>query len=173
LQHDRSVYGDDDAVGSGGMEMSVEIKFFSDHGRSPAVTMGQRMHLELLEAGLTSPVTQLPVWNDPALVAYYDGEPVGAMIYRHDEARGTWFILSSYVAIDRRRQGIHTQLFKTLVERARKRGDINSIECGTHVRNLAAQRSFEQQGRKASAIFYEYRLKDFDEPADPLEIKPA
>lgn len=151
--------------------MAIEIKMFDNHGLSPAVTMGQRMHLELLDAGLIHAANPLPMWNDPALVAY-DGEaPIGTMIYRHDATQGSWFILSAYVVPERRRQGVHTLLFNTLVERAKKRGDINSITSGTHVKNTASQRSQEKQGRIPVAVYYEYRLKEFDTPKDPLEVQ--
>lgn len=151
--------------------MTISIKMFDNQGLSPAVTMAQRMHLELLDAGMAHTANPLPVWNDPALVAYDDETPVGAMIYRHDAVQGSWFILCAYVIPERRRQGIHSLLFNTLVARARQRGDINAIMSGTHVRNIASQRSQEAQGRRAYAIYYEYRLSEFEAAKDPLEVK--
>jgi GNAT superfamily N-acetyltransferase len=153
--------------------MGFDIKMYENHGLSPAVTMAQRMHLELLETGLTHPSIQLPVWNDPALVAFHGETAVGAMIYRHDQTQGSWYIMSSYVMPEYRRQGVHSLLFETLVERAKKRGDILAIHSGTHIDNEASRRSQEAQGRKLYAVYYEYRIRDFDEPTDPLEVKAA
>lgn len=152
--------------------MAFHVVMFENQGLSPAVTMAQKMHMELLDKNLVSPSVMHPVWNDPALVAYDKDIPVGTIVYRYVTERATWFILSAYVEPEYRRMGVHTLLFSTLIERARIRGDILAIESGTHVNNHASIASMKKQGRVAVSINFDYRLKDFEAPLSPLEMKP-
>lgn len=137
------------------------ISYFENCGHSPAWPLVPRAMLDLDQSGIGFQPHVSPVWNDPCLVSIEDGKPKGFLIYRYDEQKCSWFILLAYVLPLYRRQGIHTALFRGLVERAERRGDILSIDCGTHQDNLPAQAAFEAQGRKKVAIMYEYRIKDW------------
>lgn len=142
--------------------MSFEICYFTDCGHSPAWPLIPAATLELDRTGFGFQPFCAPAWSDPCLVAMdAKGSAVGLLCYRYDQLKSSWFILLSYVDPDYRRQSIHTRLFRSLVERAEARGDILSIECGTHVDNLPAQLAFEAQGRKRTAIMYEYRIRDW------------
>lgn len=99
------------------------------------------------------------------------GNAVGFLIYRYDEMRSSWFILLAWVPEDQRRQGIHTAMFHALLDRAKARDDILTIECGTHIDNHAAQAAFERQGRKAHAVMYTYHLRDWLTGKEPTDVK--
>ena len=99
-----------------------------------------------------------------------DGKAIGFLIYRYDDLKCAWFILLAWVSEDHRRMGIHTALFNALVARAKKRGDILSIDCGTHIENHVAQAAFEAQGRAKTAVMYSFRLKDWLDGEDPMDV---
>ena len=151
--------------------MHLTIQLFDNCGLSPALNMMQRLQIELEERGFADYNNLLPMYNDPALVAYTGDSPCGAMVYRYDHVFSSWFILGSYVKPEWRLMGVHTKLFTTLVERAKLRGDITKINSGTHVDNLPSRRSQEKQGRRAVHIFYEYLLREYEEPKNPWVIK--
>ncbi|WP_234844297.1 GNAT family N-acetyltransferase [Sinorhizobium medicae] len=71
-----------------------------------------------------------------------------------------WSILLGYVLPEHRWKGIHTALFDTLVDKGLQQGNIVSINCMTHLNNLAAQAAFEAQRRTKEYIMYSYPLKD-------------
>ncbi|WP_318904009.1 GNAT family N-acetyltransferase [Sinorhizobium medicae] len=87
-----------------------------------------------------------------------DGKAMGLLTYLLD--RGRWYINLGYTAPEHRRKHIHTALFKALRDKGRQQGNIVSIDCRTHVNNLAAQAAFEAQGRTKEFIEYSFRLKD-------------
>ena len=152
--------------------MTRSILYFENCGHSPAWPLIPRAVNDLDQAGLSFHPYQPPVWSDPALVCTNQtGQAKGFLIYRYDKQRCSWFILLAYTLPSHRRTGVHTALFEALVERGRKRGDILSIDSGTHVANEAAQRSFEAQGRKRTAITFEYRLRDWLEGGSHLDVQ--
>lgn len=151
--------------------MTFEICYFPDCGHSPAWPLLPTAMLELDRIGFGFQPFCAPAWNDPCLTAVdADGRTVGFLCYRYDQMKCSWFILLSYVDPAYRRRSIHSQLFKSLVERAEARGDILSIDCGTHVDNHPAQSAFEAQGRKRTALMYEYRIRDWLEGKPHLDI---
>lgn len=102
-------------------------------------------------------------------MAFGDGaKPLGFLIYRHDDVQCSWFVMLAYVDPAHRRQGIHSSLFSALVDRAKHRGDILSIHCGTHIDNFAAQSAFEKQGRAKTAIMYSFPIKDWLDGEAPV-----
>ncbi|WP_458382528.1 GNAT family N-acetyltransferase [Rhizobium anhuiense] len=126
---------------------------------------------ELDKAGMSFQPYMPPAWNDPCLICVDDsGNAKGFLVYRYDEPRCSWFILLAYVVPSSRRHGVHTELFAALVERGKKRGDILSIDSGTHVKNVPAQKAFAAQGRRATAIHYEYRLLEWLPGASHLNV---
>ncbi|MNV84066.1 Acetyltransferase (GNAT) family protein [compost metagenome] len=152
--------------------MSYDVSFFENCGHSPAWPLIPHALIELDRDGLAFHPYQAPAWNDPCLLAIDDtGNAKGFIIYRYDQQRSSWFIMLAYVEPAYRREGIHSALFRSLVERAEKRGDILSIESGTHAKNLRAQAAFEAQGRTKVAISYEYRLRGWLDGKPHLEIQ--
>lgn len=150
----------------------VTIRQFDNVGHSPAWPFIPVALQELVESGVGEHPQVGPVYNDPALIAFdHNLNMLGFLIYRYNDVRSGWFIMLSWVRQSHRREGIHTKLFQTLVERAYLRGDILNIECGTHVDNTAAQRAFEKQGRIAKGIIYSFPIREWAMGNDPLEIK--
>lgn len=150
--------------------MTLTVKFFKNYGLSPGATMVQKMQLELLAKGFAQPEMIQSGWDEPALIAYEDETPVGVMVYRPLSYRAVWAIMHAYVEPEHRRKGIHTLLFETLVRRAKLSGDVNVIESGAHVNNTASIRSMQKQGRVATIVHYDYRLRDFEVPTPPLQL---
>lgn len=150
----------------------IEIKLFLNIGHSPAWPLVPGAQKELIDSGLAQTPYIYPAWDDSCLIAFAEdtGEPVGFIVYRTDSIRSTWYILMSWVEDDRRREGIHSELFKALVDRAKARGDIFQIESGTHANNHAAIRAFEAQGRTLEAVFYTYRIKSQLDGKDPKDV---
>lgn len=130
-------------------------------GHSPTWPEIPKVMRELENEGFGFHPARPPEWNDPCLVCFSGGDVRGFLVYRHEEASSSWFILLAHVAPVFRRRGIHTSLFNALVERAELRGDILSINSGTHVDNIAAQAAFAAQGRSKSAIFYRYVVREW------------
>lgn len=153
-------------------DMELNVSFYENVGHSPAqMLLAGALH-DLQSRGLSWPRTYGPAWSDAALVAseVETGTIVGFLVYRHDASQESWFILLAYTHPAMRRRGVHTKLFETLVQRAKVRGDILSITAGTHPNNVAAQRAFDKQGRKLTGLMYEFKLRDFAQPKNPMEI---
>jgi GNAT superfamily N-acetyltransferase len=135
------------------------ITFHENIGHSRAWAFVPDCLAELLREGLSQPQYQGPVWNDAALICTNEfHEYLGHIAYRPDAMRSGWWIMQAYTRPTARRQGVHAALFRALAKRAREKGDVLSIDSGTHVDNLVAQKSFEKQGRMPIGILYEYRL---------------
>lgn len=151
-------------------ENVAKILFYSNCGHSPAWPLVPHALLDLENAGLGFQPLVAPAYNDPCMAAIDDdGKAVGFLIYRYDDVKCSWFILLAWVAPSVRRTGLHSAMFTALVDRGRKRGDILSIECGTHVDNIVAQAAFEAQGRKKTAIMYAFTLKDWVDGKEPTD----
>uniref|UniRef100_A0AAU8HXR8 N-acetyltransferase domain-containing protein n=1 Tax=Rhizobium phage LG08 TaxID=3129229 RepID=A0AAU8HXR8_9CAUD len=115
---------------------------------------------ELRFLGLDQDPVVFPNYNDFVLVSYDDAEEIqGFMIVSYNDYSSSWHISISYVFKNHRRKGVHTKLFEKLVEKAKARGDILSINSGTHCDNYKAQAAFEKQGRKKSFVVYEYKIE--------------
>ncbi len=151
------------------------VLYHENVGHSPVWEYIPLAYEELHEQGLHVTPTVYPAWNDQALVAVeenYPNDPWGFMIYRYDHVKCSWFILLSYVRPEHRRKGIHTELFRGLVQRGVARDDILKIESGTHFHNGTAQAAFKAQGRVPVAIMYEYTLRDHLEGKELLHGIP-
>ncbi|WP_203427904.1 GNAT family N-acetyltransferase [Rhizobium sp. BG4] len=149
------------------------VSYFEDCGHSPAWPLIPTAVINLDQAGFSFHPYQSPLWNDPCLICHdEEGATKGFLVYRYDQQRCAWFILLAYTLPNYRRLGVHTILFETLVERGKMRGDILSIDSGTHVLNKAAQAAFEAQGRKQVAVHYEYRLRDWLPGKRPVDLPP-
>ncbi|MDX0487524.1 GNAT family N-acetyltransferase [Sinorhizobium medicae] len=147
------------------------VRFYENCGHSPAWPLVPRAMIDLEDRGVDFQPHVSPVWTDACMAAIgEDGKAIGFLIYRYDQVKCSWFIMLAYVVPEHRRRGIHTALFSALVDRAKQRGDILSIDCGTHVKNTAAQAAFEAQGRAKIAIMYSFHLKDWADGKESTEV---
>lgn len=152
-------------------ESQYRVRFYENCGHSPAWPLVPRAMIDLEDRGVDFQPHVSPVWTDACMAAIgEEGKAIGFLIYRYDEVKCSWFIMLAYVAPEHRRKGIHTTLFSALVDRAKQRGDILSIDCGTHVNNTTAQAAFEAQGRAKTAIMYSFHLKDWADGKEPTEV---
>ncbi|WP_412032811.1 GNAT family N-acetyltransferase [Nitratireductor aquimarinus] len=148
----------------------MTVLFYENIGHSPAWPLVITALAELDAKGLATRPMDPPSQYDPCMVSFdSEGEPNGFVCYRYDARGSSWFILLAYVVPDLRRSGVHTAMFKALADRARARGDITSIDCGTDVHNKAAQAAFKAQGRIPIAIMFKYVIKPHVDGKDPLD----
>jgi ribosomal protein S18 acetylase RimI-like enzyme len=150
----------------------TNIVYFESVGHCAVWSMIPEAMDELARTGIGFTPADPPVWSDACLAQIDEyGQVRGFIVYRWSDQRAEWFVMLAYVVPKWRRTGVHTSLFRMLVERAEKRGDIRAIVSGTHVDNNAAQAAFKSQGRKPISIMYEYVIKEWLSGTDPLEIK--
>jgi ribosomal protein S18 acetylase RimI-like enzyme len=150
---------------------AYDILFYENTGHSPAWPLVPHAMIELEVNDFDFQPHVAPAWSDPCMAALdRDGKAIAFLIYRYDEVKCCWFIILAWVTKERRRQGIHTAMFKALVARATKRDDILSIDCGTHVNNLTAQSAFESQGRLKVAIMYSLPLRAWLAGKEPTDV---
>lgn len=126
------------------------IRYFENASSSPLFHLVPRAVLELLSEGLLPDYDPTVVYGNDAMFVSYDedtGKPVAFLAYRPDAMRSSWWILLSYTLPAYRSLGHHTRLFEACIDRAKSKGDIKRIDCGTHVHNHAAQDAFARQGR--------------------------
>lgn len=154
------------------MKLIASIKQWDRLRLSPAWKFVTEACEELDNAGFVEQGTAEPPHpDDEALIALrHDGLVLGFLSYRYDDRWSNWWITMAWVQKRFRQNGIHTALFKALVERAKAHGDITSIESGTHKDNVVAQKAFENQGRKLVVLGYSYPIRDHVEGKDYLEV---
>lgn len=153
-------------------EAGFRIVQYSQIMHSPAWALCFDALNELKASGFADNPVMLPSWDDPCLT--YEGEDgyvMGFMAYRFDQFRSSFYILLAYVRPDFRLCRIHSSLFDALVARSKVRGDILSIECGTHINNLAAQAAFAAQGREKAYLLYRYPIRDHLPGKSHLEVR--
>lgn len=141
----------------------MDIRWHENLGLSAAWEQVPAYMQELQRDGIAERPGHGPAWNDAAMVAYgvEPTLPVGWLAYRPNDYVGSWWIVSAYVLPSWRGKGVHTALFEALVKRAQERGDILSIQCGTSVNNVRAQKAFERQGRELVGYQYRYVVKEW------------
>lgn len=151
----------------------MTINLYTNVAHSPAWQYVTDALNELRDNGLGFEPVEPPYWSDYCLVDMDDCDRVrGFLIYRYQEFRCSWYIMLAWTSPHHRRQGVHTGLFNALVERANLRNDILSIESGTHVDNVQAQKAFAAQGRRQIAISYNYPIRNFVAGTSHLDVTP-
>jgi len=153
-------------------EVPYRVQFYENWRHSPASCLVPQAISEIEEkgfAGREGPA--LPILKSPCVAAIgKDGKAMGLLIYHLGGSR--WYITLSYTAPEHRRKHIHTALFEALRDEGLQQGNIVSIDCRTHVNNLAAQAAFEAQGRTKEFIEYTFRLKDEVVTAEEMRMMP-
>lgn len=139
----------------------MHVKFYKNAVSSPAWGMIPFAVAELVGEGLIGRYTHDQAHpNDAMFVAFDDDEtPIGFIVYRPNALMAEWWIMLSYVDPSQRSQGVHTKLFEAVVERAKSKGDVLTIACGTHVNNIDAQTAFKRQGRVLTGFIYTFRVR--------------
>ncbi|WP_017275556.1 GNAT family N-acetyltransferase [Sinorhizobium meliloti] len=142
-------------------EVPYRVHFYENCSQSPASRLVPQAMIEIKEIegrGFHDRPHASPIFTGPCVAAIdEDGRAIGLILYCGEEI---WTIYLSYVVLEHRRKHIHTALFKALRDKGLQQGNIVSIDCSTHVNNLAAQAAFEAQGRTKEYITYTYPLKD-------------
>lgn len=117
---------------------------------------------------------EYPHPHDAVLIAFKkDGLLLGFISYRLDDRWNNWWVSLAWVNEQYRNKGVHTRLFESLVERARVRGDITSIESGTHKDNVAAQKAFERQGRNLVVLGYSFPIRQYLSGKHYLDVEES
>lgn len=155
------------------LKMEFDVKRYENVGFSPAWDYIPHALASIQRSGLQPPRNTSPAVDEPVLIAFdkVTKEVAGFMVYKYLETMSEWWISLSFIRHQYRREGIHTLLFSTLVERAKARDDILAINCGTHVDNLPAQAAFEKQGRVPVSIVYSYPIRQFYKDVPLIEVR--
>lgn len=141
--------------------MTVTVKFYRNAVSSPAWGMIPFAIAELVGEGLTVRYSHDQAHPNDAMFTAFDGDiPIGFIVYRPDELKADWWVMLSYVDPSQRSQGVHTKLFEAVAERAKSKGDILTISCGTHVDNVAAQNAFNRHGRELTGFIYTFHVRE-------------
>lgn len=152
----------------------MTIRFYENASSSPVMDWVPRAIAELISEGLAPDYDPNIVVGDDTIFVSFDadtGKPVAFLAYRPDGRRSAWWVLLSYTLPAYRSQGHHTRLFEAAVERAKSKGDIKRIDCGTHVDNRAAQDAFARQGRMPVGLIYSFHIRDAADGV-PVEVVP-
>ncbi|MDX0517181.1 GNAT family N-acetyltransferase [Sinorhizobium medicae] len=149
-------------------EVPYRVHFYENCSQSPASWLVPQATLEIEEIeerGFHDRTHSPPIFTSPCVAAIgKDGKAIAMINYCGETI---WNIFCSYVVPKHRRKRIHSALFEALREKGLQQGNIVSINCMTHVNNLAAQAAFEAQGRTKEYIMYTYPLKDRSDAKEP------
>ncbi|MDX1065994.1 GNAT family N-acetyltransferase [Sinorhizobium medicae] len=148
-------------------EGPYRIRFYENCGYSPAQRLVALAMVEIEERGFHGRRLGWPMPETPCMAAIdKEGNAIGLLTYFGES---DWQIVLAYVSPEHRRKGIHTALHTALVDKAKKQGNVFSINSNTHVNNLAAQAAFKAQGRVKEFINYSFPLKDWGDGKEPTE----
>lgn len=152
----------------------MTVKYYENASSSPMFDMVPRAIAELIAEGLQPDYDPNIIVGNDAMFVSFDkdtGKPVAFLAYRPDGVRSAWWVLLSYTMPAYRSQGHHTRLFEAAVARAKSKGDVKRIDCGTHIHNHAAQEAFARQGRIPVGMIYSYAIRDAAEGVT-VEVVP-
>lgn len=114
---------------------------------------------ELMELGLQDATITAPAWDDNAFVAIVDETVIGVLTWVQEDWCKTITVRLGWVHQEFRRQGIYRQLWQRLLDVARSK-NVVAIRGGTHVNNIAMQKTMEKLGRQPKYLVYFYEVKE-------------
>lgn len=138
----------------------VEIHHFKTIARTPALKLAVAGWLELLEGGRSDGGIVLS-WDQEVIMAADASGPVGVLTWT-DQAWSNQLVVNlAYVIPTRRRQGVHTAMWRALIGKALelKRPAIVS---GTAIGNVPARSAMLEQGRRETGIVVTFEVPPAD-----------
>lgn len=118
----------------------------------------------LLRSGLTDGAS-CPTWDDNAIAAYLESEPVGVLTWIKNEWCKTISVRLGYVEPAFRNRGIYRIIFSHLIQVARGEG-ISIIDGFTSAKNEDMQKVMGRLGREKYSIGYRF-IVDASEKEKP------
>jgi predicted GNAT family acetyltransferase len=137
--------------------LSWRIEHFPKIVNTPAVPFLVHAWDDLLRNRLCDPHTIWMQWDDGAVLAFSDGEPVGAISYAVSEWDAAVYVRIGYVPPELRGQGIYRTLWGHLVTISRNCG-AKVIRSATNIGNRPMRAVAEKLNRTEEQVTLIYRL---------------
>lgn len=126
------------------------IRHFEGLNYTPAVELGYRANLELMQLGLGEAVQTLS-WDHNAIVAYEADTPIGVIVWSEEKYNKHIWVTLSYVLPQHRRKGVFAEMWKALIEKAIVL-KVMHIRSMTHARNHRMRDVAKKLGRVEDAV---------------------
>lgn len=142
--------------------MTYKIEYFDDLAQSPSLGLIDAFNHELKSKGLDQGGGATVINPNAWTVAAMDGdECIGFCAHMPFKEADCLWIQAAYVVPHRRGEGVHSAMFKRVVEQARLEC-VSSVQCATHIDNEGARAAFHKQGRVPFGIMYRYNVNGED-----------
>jgi len=136
---------------------NLVIEHYADNiNKTPAVVLALEEWLESYRNGYSDDVMNI-FWDDSALVAYRDGDPIGVIIYRKLSWMKTIHVAIGYVRPQARRSGVYTTLWQAMVSKTQELKFL-TITGTTHVNNIDMQAVMQKLNRPLFAYTYNFEV---------------
>ncbi|SRR6266404_505712 len=136
--------------------LTIEIAHYKGLNYTPAVCLATKVQAELIASGKSEPLLSVG-WDDNAIVASINEKEVGLITWRYIEWIRTVNIHLGWVDPEYRRNGIYSQMWRELVQKARDL-EAKCITGTTHMDNYAMRKVARSMGRVEISINLSYRL---------------
>lgn len=138
--------------------MNSSPHHFKQLAASPAEPLVSAIETELLEAGQAT--MRLTYWSDHAIAMVGDtGTVLAVIVWRHMPDRRSAFIALGGTRAGYRQQGLYAALFHCLVNHLEtQRPEIQKIESGHHIDNVASAEMHKALGRTLVGYAYDFPL---------------
>jgi RimJ/RimL family protein N-acetyltransferase len=135
----------------------MEIKHYDAICNTPALRLAVRGWHELLEMDSCPGGGVLIGYDHKSIVAFDDdgGEPIGVLTWINQDWANQLYVMLAYVVPGHRRKGVHTAMWRALVEKA---GELKrpAIASGTSSTNAISRAVMASQGRAEAGVYTRY-----------------
>jgi GNAT superfamily N-acetyltransferase len=138
----------------------MEIRHYDAICNTPALRLAVRCWNELLEMDASPGGGVMIGYDHKSIVAFADdGTPVGMLSWINQDWANQLYVMLAYVVPEHRRKGVHTAMWRALVEKAieLKRPVIAG---GTSIANVGSRAMMASQGRAEAGIYTKYVVPD-------------
>lgn len=133
----------------------ITTQFFDHINRTPALSLAIQGQAELLEAGLSEPIT-LVGWDNMAIVAFdVDGEAVGVITFAEAKWANQFDIAIGWVKPSARDCGVYRAMWDELVRVAQTKA-VAVIWGNTHVENAQLRAVAKSLGRTETGVIMKF-----------------
>jgi GNAT superfamily N-acetyltransferase len=133
----------------------VDVRYSKMVGETPAFAIISEGINDLVENRYYDGRGGFPVgWNDQVLYAVSEeGDIVAVLTYQKFKARNSYYVTLGYTEPSSREQGIFSQLWGELLNRARNDG-VTRIDAETHVKNKPMQAALAKYNARCQGLSY-------------------
>lgn len=135
----------------------MKIEVFKKMVNTPAVAFAARAWVAMLDDRLCDPTVIWLQWDDGAILATVDGEPIGVITYNYSEWNRTIYVRLGFVSPDRRGLGVYRKLWERLISVAQEL-NCYEVRSATNIGNRPMRAVAERLGRAEEQVTLVYRL---------------